>query len=124
MKHLQTEARIITCILPKGKGMPLLLELKDKKNVIRADMSFARGSDLLDPTDKKGLLQIQEEKEIITVVAKNKEDGESLFDFIYQVANINQKGGGLIYMAKLTTASAYILPDVDSAAAKAPEATA
>lgn len=105
------DAKLITCILPKGKAIPLL-EALQKKGVHRANVAFARGTDIHDPEVKRGLAT-EEEKDIVTVVAANEEEGEQLFDFIFVNADINRLGGGIIYMTKLPYATPYTLPELD-----------
>lgn len=110
--NLNKNSKLITCILPKGKGLPLLQALSEK-GVTRADLSFARGSDILAPLDSKGLLQIQEEKELVTVVADDATQAEDLFAFIYEHVDMNHIGGGMLYMGELSLASPYLLPNIE-----------
>lgn len=103
-------AKLITCILPKGKAIDLLESLH-AKGIQRANVAFARGSDIHDPEVKKGMPQ-EEEKDIVTIVAANPTEAEELFQFAFEKAEINRLGGGIIYMTSLKTATPYQLPSV------------
>ena len=60
---VDTNTRLITCILPKGAGKPLL-EALHGRGVTTGNLCFARGSNIGVAVGKKGL-QDQEEKEIV-----------------------------------------------------------
>ena len=51
-------------------------------------------------------------KEVLTVVATSQKQADELFEYIYHEAKINRPHGGIIYMAKLSMASIYTLPDL------------
>ncbi|MCB0357213.1 MAG: hypothetical protein KDD40_09405 [Bdellovibrionales bacterium] len=120
MNKLENEGRLITCILPKGDALALLKKLFDH-GVTRANFAFARGFDINDLDNPRTGIPDAEEKEIVTIVAKNAQEGEELFDFVFIDGNINRPNGGLIYMSKLRMASVYELPAIDESmmAAKA-----
>lgn len=103
--------KLITCILPKGKALPVIKVLKDH-GITRCNFAFARGSDIGDPEWKKGLPR-EVEKEILTVVARDEEQGEEIFDLVFTTAELNKAGGGFMYMTKLAYAIPYILPEID-----------
>ena len=101
-----TGAKLITCILPKGKAIPLLQALSEK-GCQTANFAYARGSDLIDDQKSSRLLSAEEEKEIVTIVARSEEEAESLFDFSFEHAEMNKKGGGIIYMYPLNMSTPY-----------------
>ena len=102
-------SKLITCILPKGAGLPLL-EAIHKLGVTTTNLCFSRGSDYGDPTGKSGSPE-QVEKEIVTVTVKG-EESEELFDLMHETANIDRPGGGLIYMTRLRKSVPFALPDI------------
>ena len=106
----KSTGKIITCILPKGKGLTVTQALHDK-GVTRVNFAFARGFDIHDPAGKSGIPD-EVEKEIVTVIAKDEAQGEEIFNLIWDVAEMNHLGGGLMTMAKLSHATAYELPDI------------
>ena len=111
MKNLESNGRMITCILPKGKALDVLKSLFEK-GVTRANFAFARGFDIHDAENPKTGIPDAVEKEIVTVIAKDQQEGEELFNAVYELGNLNHLGGGIMYMSKLHKASAYELPDI------------
>ena len=100
-------SKLITCILKKGKAIPLM-EALNEKGLIKINFAFARGSDLNDPFNSKGRLK-EDEKEIVTVIIDNPAEAEEVFDFVYDKAQINEPGAGLIYMTSLGFTTSYKL---------------
>ena len=115
------EGRLISCILPKGKGIKLLEALHKEKGVYRASFAFARGYDIHDPIGRKGVPG-EVEKEIVKVIAKDERVGEELFDFIYRVAEIGEQGGGTMFMAQLDGCTPFTLPEIEEVLKAAKEA--
>lgn len=102
-------AKLITCILPIGRAMPVLKQLKQELVIITANINYARGSGRLTPLTRLGAGE-QTEKEILTVVV-DKEQAEAVFSFIFFNAEINRPHGGLIFQSQLDSASPYQLPE-------------
>ncbi|MCB0407129.1 MAG: hypothetical protein KDD34_02930 [Bdellovibrionales bacterium] len=102
----KTQSKLITCILPKGKAIPLLEALAEK-GIRTANFAHARGSDIEDSVKSSKLLPQEDEKEIVTIVAETQELAEELFDFSFEKAEINRKGGGIIYMSSLKYSTPY-----------------
>jgi nitrogen regulatory protein PII len=98
-------AKLITCILRKGRALPLL-EALNERGEQKINFAFARGSDIHDPETPSGKLK-EQEKEIVTIVADSPEKGEELFDFVYEKSGIDEPGSGLIYMTSLSYATGY-----------------
>lgn len=109
------EGKVITCILPKGRSAPLAQELFDL-GYTRVFFTFARGFDIHAKAEIKSGLPIAEEKEVLTVIAKDEHEGEALFNLLFERAHINRLGGGLMYMRKLREAAPYMLPLIEDAA--------
>ena len=117
----ETQAKSITVILPKGKANPLMEALMNK-NITRFSFAFARGFDIHDPVNR-GHLPAYEEKEMVTVIAKDATEAEELFSFIYETANLNHLGAGFMYMTQLSAATAFRLPELSITSSSAPQAT-
>lgn len=101
------ECKLITCILPKGKAIPLLEALAEK-GIRTANFAHARGSDIADDAAKRSkILSTEDEKEIVTIVAESAQAGEELFDFAFEHGEINRRGGGMIYMTSLGFSTPY-----------------
>lgn len=107
----ESNSRLITCILPKGSGKPLL-EALHQHGVTTASLNFARGANVGDPAGKDGL-PVQEEKEIVTVIVSKKEV-DDIFEFVVETARIDQPGGGFVYMGELRKSVPFVLPESTS----------
>lgn len=108
--ELENDGRIITAILPNKNAVPVLKGLA-AMGITRINVANARGFDIGERNGKKGFPD-EVEKEVLTVVATSQKQADELFEYIYHEAKINRPHGGIIYMAKLSMASIYTLPDL------------
>lgn len=102
--------KLISAILPKGVSHEMIRKLREEKNILNANMNYARGTGKLTPLKYREKV-VEREKEILTVVV-DEERGDEIFEYIYIEADINKPHGGLIYMHSLMQATEYILPDL------------
>ena len=104
------ETKLITAILPKGVSLHVIKMLKQEKSLTTANFNYARGMGKLTPVKYRGVGE-QSEKEMLTVVT-DKEHADDVFEYIYDLAEINRPHGGMIYMQKLMQSTDFVLPDV------------
>ena len=104
--------KLITCILPKGLALPVLIKLRDEKNINRANINSARGMGKITPLAYRGVAG-QAEKEVLSVVV-NEEEADDIFYYIFEVADIDRPHGGIIYMRQLGLSTPFTLPDLPS----------
>jgi len=104
------DSKIITCILPKGRGIIVLKALREQHNIIAATINNARGVGKITPLSYRGIGG-SSEKEILSVVAPA-EGCDELFGAIYELAEINRPHGGLMYQSALGCATPWTLPDL------------
>lgn len=104
------ETKLITAILPKGVSLHVIKMLKQEKALTTANFNYARGMGKLTPVKYRGVGE-QSEKEMLTVII-DKESADDVFEYIYDVAEINRPHGGIIYMQKLMQSTDFVLPDV------------
>lgn len=109
MKQLQT-TKLITAILPKGTSLDVVDKLEHEKKLTTANFNYARGMGKLTPAKYRGVGE-QSEKEVLTVVV-DEANADAIFEYIYNVADINRPHGGLIYMQSLMQSTEFVLPDV------------
>jgi hypothetical protein len=102
--------KVITCILPKGKAMPVLKLLVEERGLTTIDIHYARGVGRITPLRHRGIGETSE-KEILTVSIPSAEADE-LFEYIYNIAEINRPHGGLMYMHALSASTLFNLPDL------------
>ncbi len=109
MTALKT-TKLITAILPKGTSLDVVDKLKHEKSLTTANFNYARGMGKLTPAKYRGVGE-QSEKEVFTVVV-DESRADEIFEYIYNLAEINRPHGGLIYMQKLMQSTDFVLPDV------------
>ncbi|MBA59504.1 MAG: hypothetical protein CMQ40_10080 [Gammaproteobacteria bacterium] len=108
---LQTESRLISCILPKGQGMPLQKALAEEKEIFSANLHHGRGVGKGFHLNERSVGD-QQEREILEVVVPFP-IADEIFDFIYYKAKINEPHGGIVYVSKIARSSSFELPDID-----------
>lgn len=108
MRALNT-TKLITAILPKGSSLKVVDKLKHEKLITTANFNYARGMGKLTPAKYRGVGE-QSEKEILTVIV-DESRGDEIFEYIYNVAEINRPHGGFIYMQKLMQSTEFVLPE-------------
>lgn len=104
------KSKLISAILPKGISLDVIKKLREEKRISSANVNYARGTGRLTPL-KYGEDIVEREKEILTVVVVE-ERSEEIFDYIYDVAEINQPHGGVMFMYELEQSTEYVMPDV------------
>ena len=104
------ETKLITAILPKGVSMGVIKKLREEKNIITANMNYARGTGKLTPLKYRDAV-VEREKEILTIVV-NENISDEIFEYVYITADINKPHGGVMYMHPLASSTEYLLPDI------------
>jgi len=102
--------KVITCILPKGRARRIMQALTKEHGLTAVDVHYARGNGRLTPLRYRGIGETPE-KEVLTVAVPTAQADE-IFEYIYELAEINRPHGGLMYMYPLLTATRYTLPQV------------
>lgn len=108
--QLAAEHKLITCILPKGAAMPLLKLLIADHGLTAVDISFARGVGRFAPLTQRGVGETSE-REMLTV-AVPEEQADEVFESIYLATEMDQPGGGLMFMHALGIATTFVLPEL------------
>lgn len=109
MKLLEDQ-KLITCILPHGRALPVLEALKEELGVLTATMHHARGTGRMTPLAWRGVGEAAE-KDVITVSVPGARADE-VFAFIYERAGVNQPHGGILFQQPLWKSTAYQLPEL------------
>jgi len=104
------KSKLITAVLPKGVSLGVIKKLREEKNIVTANMNFARGTGKLTPLKYRDAV-VEREKEILTIVVDEKNSDE-IFEYIYNEADINKPHGGVMYMHPLISSTEYQLPDI------------
>jgi hypothetical protein len=104
--------KLITVIVPQGRGMPLLQALYERQvlraalSSARAPMTYVRGSGALARTARSSV-----EKDIVQVVV-SQEEAEAVFELLLERAQIADTPGGFMYMGGLARVTPFALHDV------------
>lgn len=106
LKHV----KMINAILPKGVARNVVSMLRQEKGITTANFNYARGVGKLTPMKYRGVGE-QSEKEMLSVVVAE-EQSDEIFEYIYNIAEINRPHGGLMYMHALSLSSEYVLPEI------------
>lgn len=109
MKVLADE-RLITCILPHGRALPVLEALKEELGILTGTMHHARGTGRMTPLAWRGVGEAAE-KDVITVIVPAAQ-ADDVFGFVYDRAGIDRPHGGILYQQPLWKSTQYSVPEL------------
>ncbi len=101
----ESRHRLISCVLPKGLGHDLAGRLYREKGLTRVSVHSARGFLGSDPS---GLFNRVEKEYLSVIVAPERAD--ELFEWIYREAEVSEKEGRFLLMARAARATPFELP--------------
>ena len=93
----------ITCMVSDIIPLKVLERLKEEKGIITADKTDARGSSSNSNFELKKM-------QILTVVVEDNKADE-IFEYLYDILEIDQPNRGIMLQNKLGRMTEYILPD-------------
>ena len=99
MNTASRAARLISLILPLGRGHALLEALDREKGLVTAFSHHARGFGVSGFLMRRGFA-LQTEKDVIHV-AVPEERAEEIYEFLYLAGNIGQPHGGFMFIEPL-----------------------
>ncbi len=108
----ETQYKLISCVLPDdGSDKRLMRVLRKEIGITTANSVGCLGLAVLADADTKfgELPEPTLTRKVDVVVPAAKAD--TLFDYIYEKAEIGRVGGGAIWMGKVSMASEYLLPE-------------
>ncbi len=96
--------KLITCLLSQHVAIKIMTTLKTEKNIITANLTYARG------TSSKSNFHMKV-VEIITVLVEESQADE-IFYYLYDELQIGEPHKGMIYQEAILRATKYRLPDL------------
>lgn len=107
-----SSAKLITCVLPKGRALPLQQALHDEKGIVSGNFHGGRGVGRDSHIRDRGIGE-QQEREIFDVVV-DESVADEIFSYIFFQAEMSEPHGGMIYMTDLPRATVMTLPDIEA----------
>ncbi len=104
--------KVICCILPDdGTDAHLLAALRSELGIIRANSTSCRGIAALgDVRTKRGKLPAPTLVKLIDVIV-DEDQADTVFDFIFEQANLAKPGRGAMWQAPLIGCTLFALPE-------------
>ncbi len=98
--NIETNNKLITCLIPKGEGVTAITALKDEKQVESANVYGGRSNLFYAGTE-------QESETLAVVVTEERAD--EIFDFLYERLEIGTPHGGIMFQNPLTSSTEFKL---------------
>lgn len=106
MDVLARDQKLLTCVMPRGVGLPLVRRLASELGITTASLHSARG---LFGSDPAGMFN-RVEKDVLTVTVPTGE-ADDLFLWIYREGAVGSEPGRFLYQAPLVGATPFSLPE-------------
>jgi len=92
-----------------GIDRKLISALRDNKGIITANSKPCRGIAMLRPSEAKaGRLPESELVHLVEIIVPDA-DSEEMFNYIFDTADVNKPGGGIMWMGQKITSTKYEL---------------
>ena len=102
---LRGDYRVITCVMPAGRGAEVLEALRREQGVVSASVHHARGIG----THSLRHRVYSDEKQVLTAVVAA-EQGDAVFELIYFAAGLNLPHAGMVMMGRAFRAAGLESP--------------
>lgn len=100
--------KVITCILPAGRGQDVLARLRAEKGFVSASVHHARGVGGATMRRRRRARFFTEKDVLVALVPADQAD--ALFEFIYFAAGINEPHAGMLFMERAFRACGMVPP--------------
>jgi hypothetical protein len=104
----RTAHKVITCIMPAGRGLELIEQLREL-GVISAQVHHARG--VGQSSKRRRGVSLYAEREVVQALVEAHRADE-VFDFLYAAGEIGRPHAGMLLMEKAVHGIPLTLPDL------------
>ncbi len=106
---METEkaTKLITCILPVGKGVDIIERLSNEKGIHTGNVSTGRGRG----AGNVGSIGAWDEIDMLNVVVPE-DRADEIFDFIYEVGDLHRPRGGIMIQHPISPSTVFTLPEI------------
>ena len=108
MATARSAHKLITCIIPAGRGLALIEQLREL-GVDSAQVHHARGVGK-SSRRRHGVSHYAEREVVQALVALSRAD--EVFEFLYAAAEIGRPHAGMLFMEKVPHGIPLVLPDL------------
>jgi len=110
IENILTNAKLITAILPKGRGIPLQKSLIEEKGIHSAVIHHARGVGRFSSIQGRGIGE-QQEREVLDVTIPA-DKAEEIFEYMFFTGELNHPHGGIMFLTSIPATTPMELPDL------------
>ena len=103
----ETDCKLITCILPKGKALELVDLLRKEKGVESSNVHTERGL----ATSQSVAYGEWTEDDILNIVV-GADQAEEIFEYVYEKVGVGDAPGSFMYQVSLKKATHFTLPEI------------
>lgn len=100
-------SKLISCILPQGKGVDIIERLSNDKGIHSANVSSGRGRG----AGNVGAIGAWDEIDMLSVVVPEGRADE-IFDFIFEMGELGRPRGGIMFQHAVSPSTAFALPEL------------
>jgi len=99
--------KLITCYLPRGRGVPMVKLLNEDKGIPTSNITSGRSTGVVRSAIHDSWIEV----DILSVVISDIRADE-IFDFIYKKTEIGEMNNGFMFQSRLIRSIPMTLPEV------------